>query len=201
MSKVYAVRKGRVSGIYSTWAECQAQTSGFKGAEFKSFKNRNEAEVYLKGGSGTTVEPEKLAERYIAVDGGTHGNHSDGSSTAEFQVYCSKEDAIVYRSKKFVGTNNIGEYVGLAYVIKKLHETNDYSIPIYTDSMTAMAWVRNRKANTKLDDSTVGGAETMKMLARTEAFLKELGGTIEKFDIRKWETRLWGENPADFGRK
>lgn len=50
MSKVYAVRHGRKSGIYNDWSSCQEQIKGFSGAEFKSFKSEEEAQVYLYGG-------------------------------------------------------------------------------------------------------------------------------------------------------
>ena len=46
--KVYAVRKGRKPGIYTTWADCQNQVKGFKGAEFKSFNKHSEAYEYLR---------------------------------------------------------------------------------------------------------------------------------------------------------
>lgn len=45
--KYYAVRKGRVPGIYDSWDECSAQVSGFPDAEFKGFKTRAEAEVWF----------------------------------------------------------------------------------------------------------------------------------------------------------
>lgn len=47
--KVYAVRKGRKTGIFETWAECQKQVTGFSGAEFQSFVSREEAERFVRG--------------------------------------------------------------------------------------------------------------------------------------------------------
>lgn len=47
MSKFYAVRKGRTPGIYRTWSDAQREVTGFKGAEFKSFKTSEEAEAYM----------------------------------------------------------------------------------------------------------------------------------------------------------
>lgn len=47
--KVYAVRKGRKTGIFDTWAECQKQVSGFSGAEYKSFVSRAGAMQFLQG--------------------------------------------------------------------------------------------------------------------------------------------------------
>lgn len=45
-SKYYAVRRGRVPGIYSTWIECKRQVDGFAHARYKSFFNLQEAEVF-----------------------------------------------------------------------------------------------------------------------------------------------------------
>lgn len=44
----YAVRKGHVPGIYSSWDECQAQTQGFSGCQYKKFKTHEEACTYMK---------------------------------------------------------------------------------------------------------------------------------------------------------
>jgi len=50
--KYYAVRKGRETGIFQTWAECEAAVKGFAGAEFKGFAEEAEARSYLEGGPG-----------------------------------------------------------------------------------------------------------------------------------------------------
>lgn len=50
----YAVRVGHVPGIYSTWAECQAQTNGYRSASFKGFATRAEAESFMRGDDSTT---------------------------------------------------------------------------------------------------------------------------------------------------
>ena len=46
-SKVYAVRRGRATGIFTSWAECQKQTAGYPGAQFKSFTDVREALQWL----------------------------------------------------------------------------------------------------------------------------------------------------------
>lgn len=48
MSKFYAVRIGKVPGIYNTWDECKAQVEGFSGASYKSFKTLDEAERFIR---------------------------------------------------------------------------------------------------------------------------------------------------------
>lgn len=49
MSKFYAVRKGRIPGIYKSWNECNIQVTGFKGAEFKGFNTESEAQQFIMG--------------------------------------------------------------------------------------------------------------------------------------------------------
>lgn len=47
MSKFYAVKKGKKTGIFSTWSECQEQVQGYPSAVFKSFKTQEDAENYM----------------------------------------------------------------------------------------------------------------------------------------------------------
>ena len=68
---------------------------------------------------------------------------------------------------------------------------------IYTDSKTAMAWIKRRHANTKLE-VTPRNKALFEMLQRAEEWLSNNKYTNS---ILKWETEYWGENPADFGRK
>lgn len=63
--KFYAVRNGRENGIYKTWAECQRQVTGFKGAEFKGFETLSEAEAYMDGGITDTNPREGAAVAYV----------------------------------------------------------------------------------------------------------------------------------------
>ena len=50
----YAVRKGRVPGIYTSWPECQKQTNGFSKPEFKKFKTEAEARQFAFPSSSQT---------------------------------------------------------------------------------------------------------------------------------------------------
>lgn len=45
--KYYAVKEGKVPGIYSTWDECKIQVDGFSGAKYKSFPSLDAAEHYM----------------------------------------------------------------------------------------------------------------------------------------------------------
>ena len=43
----YAVKNGRVKYIYDNWESCKKQVQGFKGAQFKKFKTKQEAIDYM----------------------------------------------------------------------------------------------------------------------------------------------------------
>ena len=47
MEKFYAVKIGRVPGIYTTWEECEAQVKRFRNAKFKRFKTMVEAQNFI----------------------------------------------------------------------------------------------------------------------------------------------------------
>ena len=95
------------------------------------------------------------------------------------------------------GTNNIGEFLALVHALAWLQKKNDSSIPVYSDSRTAIAWVNRKKANTQLKP-TQHNAQLFDMIKRAEKWLKE---NEWKNPVLKWETEIWGEIAADFGRK
>ena len=57
--KYYAVKKGRKTGIFTTWDDCKAQVNGYKGAVYKSFSTHKEAQAYLQAETQTKA-PEGL---------------------------------------------------------------------------------------------------------------------------------------------
>ena len=72
-TKFYAVKKGRQTGIFLTWAQCQEQVKGYPGAIFKSFPTKEEALTYL-GGQEVKVATSQSATSnlktpYAFVDG------------------------------------------------------------------------------------------------------------------------------------
>lgn len=50
----YAVRIGKTPGIYKTWEDCKAQVIGYKGAIYKGFAEKQDAEDFLRGGLSAT---------------------------------------------------------------------------------------------------------------------------------------------------
>ena len=94
------------------------------------------------------------------------------------------------------GTNNVGEFLALVHALA-LCKQQGWTMPIYSDSRTAQAWVRNRHAKTSLA-KTPRNAKLHQLIARAEAWLNN---NTYPNRIIKWKTEEWGEIPADFGRK
>ena len=102
----------------------------------------------------------------------------------------------VFRFGPIQGTNNIGELLAIVHALALMQQKN-ISMPIYSDSVSGMAWVRNRKAKTTLS-RTAQTEQALDLVARAENWLRT---NQVQVPILKWDTENWGEIPADFGRK
>ena len=80
-AKFYAVRVGRAPGVYDTWAACEANVKGAKGAVFKSFPSRDQAVAFV---AGQNPEPAAAAGGGGGGAGGAarHGGRSRGEAIA-----------------------------------------------------------------------------------------------------------------------
>ena len=129
----------------------------------------------------------------IAVDAACSGN----PGLMEYQGVYTKTGELLFHQGPFKnGTNNIGEFLALVHGLAFLKQRNS-SLPIYTDSKTALAWIKNKKAKTLLEKNAEN-AILFELIERAEKWLKENSYTTE---VLKWKTEIWGEIPADFGRK
>jgi ribonuclease HI len=206
--KYYVVWSGGTPGIYSSWTECQLQTKGYDGAKFKSFESREEAErafasspyEYIgknaprqkaKSPADGTL-PQGVVENSLAVDAACSGN----PGMMEYRgVYVGNRQQI-FHFGPMLGTNNIGEFLAIVHGLALIKQKG-LDMPIYSDSRTAQSWVRQKRCKTKLE-RTAKTEQLFQMIERAEAWLRNNTYTTK---IMKWETKEWGEIPADFGRK
>lgn len=91
----------------------------------------------------------------------------------------------------------MGEFLAIVHGLAYLKERNDSTTPVYSDSRTAIKWVKDRKANSSLERS-IKTEEMWMLIDRAE---KWLATNQYKNPILKWETKHWGEIKADYGRK
>ncbi len=95
------------------------------------------------------------------------------------------------------GTNNVGEFLAIVHALALLEQKGRTDLTIYSDSYNALLWVKNKKCKTKLERSPKT-ERALELVERAEMWLR----THEvKNPLVKWETKEWGEIPADFGRK
>lgn len=206
--KYYVVWKGKVPGVYNSWEECKTQIDGFTEAVYKSFKDKTLAEKAFKEGSGNYIGLDERVLNFdenkrqlygspipnsISVDAACSGN----PGVLEYKGVHTTTGREIFKKGPFPeGTVNLGEFLALVHGIAYLKQKNSNK-PVYSDSRTAMAWVRKKKINTTLQRNKKND-ELFQLVDRALYWLHN--NSFEN-KILKWETKFWGEIPADFGRK
>lgn len=203
--KYYVIWEGHQKGIFDTWAETEKNIKGFPNAQYKSFESRAEAEAASKKNYWASVNPKsnKTAKSSgmggqfilpsISVDAACAGN----PGILEYQGVNTATKEVLFKRGPFpVGTVNLGEFLAIVHGLSYLKKL-DCPFPLYSDSRTAIAWVRNKAIKTNLARNA-STAELFELVDRAIEWLKTNNYTTQ---ILKWETEDWGENPADYGRK
>ena len=205
-SKYYVVWNGRKTGVFDSWKDCEESVKGFEGATYKSFDSLEQAQKAFNDNPDKFISKNKKTKpvlqtiltanlpiyESISTDAACSGN----PGIMEYRgVYTKNGDTLFYY-KHQRGTNNIGEFLGIVHGLSYLKKHN-LSHPLYTDSKTAIAWVKQKKCKTKLtpDESN---KDLFDYIHRAEQWLENNSYSTE---ILKWDTESWGEIPADFGRK
>lgn len=206
--KFYVVWEGHKKGVFTSWDTCKKQIDNFKGAQYKSFASKIEAEQAFKGKyedyKGKDTKKVLLSvsalKKYgkpifpsLSVDAACAGN----PGKMEYRGVDSETKRQLFIQGPFEkGTNNIGEFLALVHGLGYLKQKN-LNYPLYSDSKIAMSWVKNGQCRTNLSISSEN-QQLFDLVKRAEKWLKENKYTTQ---ILKWETKAWGEIPADFGRK
>ena len=95
------------------------------------------------------------------------------------------------------GTNNIGEFLAIVHALALMEKQGIKDKVIYSDSVNAQIWVKKQQCKTKLEH-THETEKALELVRRAEMWLRT---HTFRVPIIKWETKEWGEIPADFGRK
>ena len=207
MKKFYVVWNGVHPGIYDNWEDCKLQVFGFENARYKSFDTLSESrEAYEKGSAAYRKAPERkivdlqkndsagfFMRESLAVDAACSGNPGSMEYRGVF-VASGKE---IFRIGPLAqGTNNIGEFLAIVHAIALMKQKN-IDIPVYSDSLNAIIWVRKKQCKTQLRQ-TPENTPVFDLIRRAEKWLLE---NTYSNPVLKWDTAAWGEIPADFGRK
>lgn len=234
--KWYVVWRGKQPGIYTTWADCEAQVKGAQASLYKAFSTPQEAEAafagnpydYIgqrrdsavqpsdnaagrpsdcppKGPAGCPPPPPAYRHDTVlplppavtadawAVDAACA--HNPGPM--EYRGIDLRTGAVVFHFGPIYGTNNIGEFLAIVHAMALMTQRGERRT-IYSDSVNAMSWVKQRCCKSKLEQNA-RSQQAWQLIERAVAWLQS--HDVKPFPLRKWETHLWGEIPADFGRK
>ncbi len=207
--KYYVVWNGKKTGVFTSWDTCKKQITGFEGAQYKSFIDKKEAETaftksyndYKGKDTKKVILSANEKAKYgtpnlesISVDAACAGN----PGIMEYRGVLTKSKKEIFKMGPYKkGTNNIGEFLALVHGIALLKSKKMDNYPIYSDSRIAMGWIKKKQCRTNVTFDA-SNKEILDLIKRAEKWLKENTFTNP---ILKWETKAWGEIPADFGRK
>lgn len=216
--KYYVIFKGHNPGVYDDWNDAREQIDGFSNPVYKGYGSPAEAaEAYRKycrksdgddlgrflveaseralpkaGQPDYMTNPEVDLDAW-AVDASCLGN----PGKMEYQGVELMTGRTLFRIGPFDdATNNIGEFLAIVHAMALMAREGRYR-NIYSDSVSGMSWVRNRKVKTQLKPTARNG-KVFELMARAVTWLN-----THQFPAKvlKWQTDRWGEIPADFGRK
>lgn len=212
--------KGRTPGVYDSWEACKQEVDGFQGALYKGFPDQASAEAaFAKGFTGFEKKvdghaplcndgqsPSSPFTPAIAVDAACSGNPGKMEYQGKFVDFGTNPATVVtlFKSPVFEnGTNNIGEFLAIVHALAwQKQKRTQY--PVYSDSVNAQKWVREKQCRTKLQPNDKN-AYLFELIDRAETWLHENDNWMREnanvIPVLKWKTEVWGEIPADFGRK
>ena len=206
--KFYVVWEGRKTGVFDNWNECKKQISEYPQAKYKSFESREQAEEAFKKDSrqyiGKAAAPPPVDRQYLQMVGwplpesiAVDGAWNTATGMIEYQGVYTRTRQLIFRQGPFEdGTNNIAEFLAIVHALAYC-KAHNITLPIYSDSRNAISWVKAKKAKTNHAPSSKN-VKIFELIDRAEKWLKTHTYSNQ---VLKWETKAWGENPADFGRK
>jgi len=203
-NKFYVVWQGRTCGVFDNWNDCKAQVDGFENAKYKSFETKTEAEKAYADGYKNYYKNRGGVLQYTSSDSAPILNSLSVDAACnmvtgqmEYKGVHTGTKELWFKQGPFPkASNNIGEFLALVHGLALLKQKN-INIPIYSDSITAIAWVRQKK-HKSIVLPTEENEVIFDLLIRAESWLQN---NSFQTPIIKWDTKQWGDIPADFGRK
>lgn len=143
MKKYYAVRKGRTTGLFESWAACEKEIKGFSGAEYKSFKEKAAALAYL---SGASSEKEDVPAYPCAYIDGSYDSLTHRFSFGAVVMASDDEEAhfsAAFNDAELASMRNVaGEIKASEFAISHALEEGWPELVIYYDYSGIEKWAR-----------------------------------------------------------
>ena len=138
--KYYAVRIGRNPGIYHTWDECKRETMGFKGASFKKFSTREDAEAFINEIEEDKKESAGKDELVVYVD----GSYRNSDKSHSYGVYMFNDEEEYTYSKRFFKDSDMrnvsGEIKGAMRAMEEAVNLGKKKIYLHYDYEGIRSW-------------------------------------------------------------
>jgi viroplasmin and RNaseH domain-containing protein len=152
MPKFYAVKKGRQTGVFNTWTDCQKQVTGFSGAIFKSFACKQDAEHFITIDDSNEVKVEVQQDQLVVYTDGSCSLNKSASSAAYFpqtqEKYYLPDTGPAYTAPR-------SELTAILLALNILTDQKQFNknIIIYSDSeysVHCLTGLKNARANLDL---------------------------------------------------
>jgi ribonuclease HI len=173
--------------------------SGKKNLPIDLKKPNNEAELFELSNDKdvpnqvSDVEDDTPILESICVDASSIQN----PGPTEYKAVDTKTKQVLFENRLEDATNNIGEFLAIVHALALYKRQQKELKVIYSDSLNAISWVKQKKCKTKLEQ-TETNQKTFEIIDRAILWLQN--NTYDT-KILKWNTGAWGEIPADYGRK
>lgn len=145
-NKIYAVKTGHKTGIFTSWSECETAVKGYPSPDFKGFYTKEEAMAYLDGENIYLRQiKEDLANGYVVAY--TDGSYDENSNQYAYGIcifdnsgneidLCSKVAYAPFASSRNIAGEIFGVLTALDWALSNGYE----KIKIYHDLEGVAKW-------------------------------------------------------------
>lgn len=122
----------------------------------------------------------------------TDASHSTKNELTRYRGIDLQTGIEVFHESLGNQTVNVGEFLGVVAAAKYIIEHNYLPRIIYTDSLTAIAWFKQKRTASK---------RKLPAMFKAEMFLQTMACEVDSIEVVHWDNDKWGETPADYGLK
>lgn len=148
--------------------------------------------------SNKQPEPLAIAEDKPIVDSiCVDASCIENPGKMEYRGIDFKTEKVIFEMKYEEATNNIGEFLAIVHALALYKREGKELKIVYSDSLNAISWVKQKKCKTKLEMND----KNRIVFEHIQRAIIWLNNNEYDAKVLKWNTRAWGEIPADYGRK
>jgi ribonuclease HI len=156
-----------------------------------------ETDIFLTTGQTQTEVIEITDDEPILDSISVDASSIQNPGPTEYRGVDTKTGKVIFQMEYNEATNNIGEFLAIVHALALYKKKAKELKIIYSDSLNAISWVKQKKCKTKFEKS-VSNAKVFEHIQRAVTWLEN---NHYETKMLKWNTASWGQIPADYGRK